>query len=115
MFPGPAYAQKDWAAIIDERADSASGVPFLVQEFVTPFKTPSIPMRGNSGDEVAPVQSYNNLTGMYLIDGKLAGIFTRIGPHPLILGRMGGLTAPSFWVDCDSPFMTEGQKGTQNE
>ena len=115
VFPGPAYSQEEWASIIDERADSASGVPFLVQEFVTPFKTPSIPMRGNPGDEVAPVQSYNNLTGMYLIDGKLAGIFSRIGPHPLILGRMGGLTAPSFWVDCDSPFTAEGQKGTQNE
>ncbi len=107
VFPGPAYTQEEWAALVEAHVDGASGIPFLAQEFVTPFKTPSFAMRGNEGDETAPVQYNNNLTGCYLMDGKLAGIFSRIGPHPLILGRMGGLTAPSFWVDCSSPFTKE--------
>ena len=106
VFPGPSFAgaPDTWVRIIDERVDARTGVPFLVQEFITPYKTPSIPMRGEPGDETAPVQMNNNLTGLYLIDGQLAGIFSRLGPKPLILGREGGLTAPSFWVDCASPF-----------
>ena len=112
VFPGPSYSPEEWARIIDERADSRTGVPFLVQEFIAPYKTPSIAMRGNPGDETAPVQMNNNLTGMYLIDGRLSGIFSRLGPKALILGREGGLTAPSFWVDCESPF-TAGQQQTR--
>ena len=108
VYPGPAYEAGEWARIVHAHADGASGAPFLVQEWCTPYKTPAIPLRGDEIDYTRAPEPYNNLQGLYLIDGKLAGVFTRLGPKPLILGRMGGLTAPSFWVDCDSPFVPGG-------
>ena len=104
VYPGPAFGKEEWAAIVAAHADGASGAPFLVQEWCTPYKTPAIPLRGDEDDYTREPAPYNNLQGLYLMDGELAGIFTRLGPRPLILGRHGGLTAPSFWVDCDSPF-----------
>lgn len=108
VYPGPAYDSDEWAAIVNSHVDGAAGAPFLVQEWCTPYKTPAIPLRGDEPDYTRPPADYNNLQGLYLIDGQLAGVFTRLGPKPLILGRMGGLTAPSFWVDCDSPFIPGG-------
>ena len=108
VYPGPAYDDVEWSAIVQSHADGAAGIPFLVQEWCKPFKTPAIPLRGDEPDYTRPPAGYNNLQGLYLIDGRLAGVFTRLGPKPLILGRMGGLTAPSFWVDCDSPFKEGG-------
>ena len=108
VYPGPAYDADEWASIVQSHADGAAGAPFLVQEWCTPYKTPAIPLRGDEADYTRPPACYNNLQGLYLIDGRLAGVFTRLGPRPLILGRMGGLTAPSFWVDCATPFTAGG-------
>ena len=110
VLPGPAYTDEEWAAIVDAHVDGKAGAPFLVQEWCTPYKTPAIPLRGDEADYTRAPEGYNNLQGLYLIDGRLAGVFTRLGPRPLILGREGGLTAPSFWVDCETPFVEGGTR-----
>lgn len=101
VFAGPDYAgcPQEWARIVDEHCRDRVSKPYLVQEFVVPWKSPAIPLRGEPGDLTSPVQQFNNLSGFYVIDGRFAGVFSRLGPEPIILGSHGGVTAPSLWVD----------------
>lgn len=101
VFAGPDYADRpqEWERIVRERCRGRVAKPYLVQEFVTPWKSPAIPLRGEPTDLTSPVQRFNNLSGFYVIDGRFAGVFSRLGPEPIILGSHGGVTAPSLWVD----------------
>ena len=96
--------QREWDRLVDRYADGAAGVPFLVQEFVTPFKTEVLPpdagILSESAQEAAQVrpQMWNNLSGLYLYNGKFQGVFSRQGPRPIITGNM---TAATLWVDRD--------------
>lgn len=101
VYAGPDYAAdpEGWATVVRAHERSRVEKPYLVQEFVTPWKSPAVALRGEEADLDAPVQLYNNLSGLYVIDGWFAGVFSRLGPEPIILGSHGGLTAASLWVD----------------
>ena len=103
VIPGPDHEDDpgEWATIIDAHVDGRAGAPFLVQRFCHPYRTPAMPFYNREEDFTAPARSYNNLEGLYLIDGEFAGVFCRLGPEALILGRHGGVTAPSLFVDID--------------
>ncbi len=100
VFAGPDYTISEWSRIIDQHANGASGRPYLVQQFCQPFRTEALPFYGNEKDYTASPRMMNNLTGLYLCDGQLGGIYSRQGPEPIILGEYGGLTPATFWVDC---------------
>lgn len=102
VFLGCMQDQGTWEQLVDRYANGASGVPFLLQEFVTPFKTEVLPPDAGIMDEsdeqascVCP-QLWNNLSGLYLYNGEFVGVFSRQGPRPIITGNM---TAASLWVD----------------
>ena len=102
VFLGCMQDQQTWEALVDRYADGASGVSFLLQEFVTPFKTEALPPDAGilEADEaqaalVCP-QLWNNLSGLYLYNGEFVGVFSRQGPRPIITGNM---TAATLWVD----------------
>ncbi len=102
VFLGCMQDQKTWEALVDRFADGASGVPFLLQEFVTLFKTEVLPPDAGilEADEAHPPrvcpQLWNNLSGLYLYNGEFVGVFSRQGPRPIITGNM---TAATLWVD----------------
>lgn len=91
-----------WSSIIDACADEAAGRPFVAQRFQTPFRTPAVPLCTDTGEDAAPRQ-YANLSGLYAYGGHFAGTFSRLGPRHIVSGRLEGLTAATFWVDCDRP------------
>ena len=97
---GPDYTPEEWAKIVDERADGAKGLPYIVQEFCMPYKTDTIPFYGDD-DYDEPVKSYNNLSGLYVMNGKFVGVFSRLGPEAIILGVHGGVTAPTLFITED--------------
>ncbi len=101
VFAGPDYARDSaaWEAVVRSHVRERVEKPYLVQEFVTPWKSPAVALRGEPGDTTAPVEPFNNLSGLYVIDGRFSGVFSRLGPQPIILGSHGGLTAASLWVD----------------
>lgn len=102
VYLGCMQSQGKWDRLVDRYADGAAGVPFLVQEFVTPFKTEVLPpdagILSESAREAAPIAPamWNNLSGLYLYNGKFQGVFSRQGPRPIITGNM---TAATLWVD----------------
>lgn len=100
VYVGAAVEQGRWNELVDRFANEAAGIPFLAQTYQVPYRTLTVPLYGKPADEDGPAQEYNNLSGLYLYDGKFAGVFSRLGPSPLISGKAGGITAPTIWVDC---------------
>ena len=104
VYSGMACSQEEWNALIDTFANGASGAPFIVQTYVTPYKTRTLPPDTTIEDYTLPVSSegsmYNNLSGLYLYNGTYQGIFSRLGPHPTISKDNEGITAATIHV-CD--------------
>lgn len=99
VHAGRDHTAEEWAELIDSHADGRSGAPFLVQRFCVPFQTPTLPFYDREEDYTASARMYYNLSGLYLHDGKFAGVFSRQGPGNIILGKFGGVTAVSTWVE----------------
>ncbi len=107
VFAGCEVTQERWGELIDQYANGRAGYPFIVQRFLTPYQTETLPPDTdieNISD--AEVQSnpvlYNNLSGLYLFDGVFQGVFNRMGPHPTIYKENEGMTAATIWVDVQS-------------
>lgn len=107
VYAGCYLSQEEWEGVLSRFANGASGRPFIVQRYLTPFKTETLPPDEGIG-ELADAQvscqtaSYNNLNGLYLFDGEFAGVFSRLGPLPTISKDMQGMTAATIWVDLDA-------------
>lgn len=89
----------EWERIVGHCASQPDGQTFLAQRFCEPFPTPAIPLYGNEEDYQRPPMLFKNLSGLFVYSGRLTGVFSRQGPQNIILGKKGGVTAPSIWVD----------------
>lgn len=105
VYAGCEVEQEQWERLIDDFANGKAGYPFIVQRYVTPFKTLTLPpdtgILDAPDDDVRrePVP-YNNLNGLYLYNGRFQGVFSRLGPLPTISKENQGMTAATIWVDA---------------
>ncbi|MDO4183141.1 MAG: carboxylate--amine ligase [Coriobacteriia bacterium] len=103
VYAGCAVSQDEWESLVDGFADSKAGFPFIVQAYITPFKTwtlePDKGIEDLSDEEVAcEPKLYNNLNGLYLYNGTFQGVFSRLGPLPTISKDKKGITQATIWV-----------------
>lgn len=106
VYAGCSTSQEEWEELVDRFANGRTGFPFIVQRYIRPFKTETLPPDKDidrlSDDEVSRTpQLYNNLNGLYIYDGTFVGVFSRLGPQPTISKKMEGITAATIWVDLD--------------
>lgn len=106
VFAGKMHTPDEWNALIDHYANGKAGAPFLVQTYLNPFKTdllePCLDLSAlEDADAPRDVVPYNNMSGLYLFNGRFSGVFSRLGPKPIISEPMGDLTSATLWVDCD--------------
>ena len=104
VYAGCYVSQEEWEGLIDKFANGRAGFPFIVQRYIHPFKTETLPPDTGidqlADDEVSDAPKlYNNLNGLYLYDGVFQGVFSRLGPLPTISKDMQGMTAATIWVD----------------
>ena len=99
VFAGSNYTDEQWVEIVDAHVDSKAGAPFLVQRYCTPFKTLAIPLYGTEADATVEPSPYNNMEGLYIYNGRFTGVFSRLGPEPVICKKTHGITAATIWVD----------------
>ena len=111
VYAGCAQTQQRWEELVDQFANGAAGHPFVVQSYITPFKTLTLPPESTADLEAGKTEAipelYNNLNGLYLYNGQFMGVFSRLGPLPTISKDMKGITAATIWVDCGSIFAPE--------
>lgn len=106
VYAGCEVEQGTWDHLIDEFANERAGYPFIVQRYIKPFKTDTLPpdegIEERTDDEVSSTPArYNNLNGLYLYNGVFQGVFSRLGPLPTISKENQGMTAATLWVDVD--------------
>lgn len=106
VYAGKMHTQDEWEAIVERFANGAAGAPFLVQTYLTPFQTPflqpdaTLLAKDDSDIDCATVPM-NNMSGLYLFNGKFSGVFTRMGEAPIISEGAGSRhSAATIWVDC---------------
>ncbi len=104
VYAGESVTQEEWERLIDRFANGRAGHPFIVQRYIRPFKTETLPP--DTGIDALPddevpfdPRPYNNLNGLYLYDGEFMGVFSRLGPQPTISKDKQGMTAATIWVD----------------
>lgn len=107
VYAGLEQTEDEWRELIDRFANDRAGYPFIVQRYIRPFRTKTLPP--DTGIDQLPDGAikwdpvmYNNLNGLYIYDGHFQGVFSRMGPYPTISKQNGGMTAASIWVDCDT-------------
>ena len=76
IYPGRLLSEEEWKARLDAHADT----DYILQEFVTPFRTENIYF----GSSQPQWQSFSNMTGVYLYGGRVAGIYSRASVTPII-------------------------------
>ncbi|MCU7585509.1 circularly permuted type 2 ATP-grasp protein [Adlercreutzia muris] len=106
VYAGCEVSQQEWERVIDEFANGRAGYPFIVQRYIRPFKTDTLPpdagiLDAPDGAVASEPVPYNNLNGLYLYNGRFQGVFSRLGPHPTISKTNEGMTAATIWVDCE--------------
>lgn len=103
VFAGIGQTQEAWDALITRFANDASGAPFLVQRYIKPYQTLTLPpdatILTTPADHVATnPQWYNNLQGLYVYNGVFTGVFSRLGPQATISKDCEGMTAATIHV-----------------
>ena len=100
VHDGQSMTQQQWETLIQRVANNASGHPFIVQTYLTPYQTLTLPPDTHLEDSNVSSDGvwYNNLSGLYLYNGHFQGIFSRLGPHPTISKENEGITAATIHV-----------------
>lgn len=70
VFSGRNHSKEEWERIIEKK----EGTGYLLQEFVVPYTSYNIDF--HKGKKVQ-MQKYSNLTGLYVYNGKFAGVYSR--------------------------------------
>ena len=99
--PEDSYASKGVYAGVEGMSDHAwkeevlSNVDnhYLLQEYCTPYATWNIDI---THDENAKYKKYSNITGMYVYNGKLAGLYSRIAKNSIISTQYSEMSLPTI-------------------
>lgn len=98
--PKDSYAAKGvWAGVdLDEdkwikEVKACTNQDYIAQEYITPYKTENIDLV--NFDEY---MMYSNLTGLYVYNGKFAGIYSRMSDSGIISTQYNEKTVPTLFI-----------------
>lgn len=83
VYAGKDITASQWRRLLRENMNT----DYLVQRYQTPYITENFDFSQSS-----PVRQYNNITGLYIYNGKLAGFLARGGQQGVISSLHGGRT-----------------------
>lgn len=76
IYAGMHVSEKEWETLVRKHQDSN----YIMQQFVMPYRTANIDFhKENPG-----IRLYSNLTGLYVYNGKFAGVYSRQSDHEII-------------------------------
>ena len=84
--------KEKWCHFIAEHA----GTGYLLQEYVTPFKTENIDL---VWDKNADFRWFSNITGMFVYNGRLQGLYSRIANNGVISTQYSEMTLATMLAE----------------
>jgi len=102
VFAGVDHDDDAWEKAVNDCADSN----YLLQKFCTPYKTENLDFNGSARPNFI---FYNNITGLFVYNGKFSGIYSRAGLTGTISTYKRGLTLASM-LGVPSTSATRNQK-----
>ena len=95
VYPGVDFDAGQWRELVEGNLDAG----YIVQEYYRPPEVPLVKTRldAQTGDPCR-VESWQSMPGVYLYNGKVRGLYCRLGQEGVIALDHGGLCAPSFMV-----------------
>lgn len=90
IFDGKKYSSKEWKDILEQHKNK----DYLLQEYVTPYKSYNIDCK----KEQPEFKQYSNLTGLYLYNGKFAGVYSRQSVKEIISTDYDENDIGSLWM-----------------
>ncbi|MCL2203915.1 MAG: hypothetical protein FWB88_08250 [Defluviitaleaceae bacterium] len=94
VYVGLDMDEAEWRKAVSEATDTG----YILQRFCPPYKTYNLNF--NQSDR-PDFELYNNITGMFIYNGKLQGLYSRIGKMGKISAPTGVLTVAS--LACNTP------------
>ena len=91
VFAGVSYTSSQWEELVKEHREES----YILQEFHNPYRSLNIDLFNN---HEADFEEYSNLTGLYVYNGKLKGIYSRASEGKLISSQHGERTIPTVLV-----------------
>ncbi|MCL1883337.1 MAG: glutathionylspermidine synthase family protein [Defluviitaleaceae bacterium] len=92
VFVGVDMSAEEWEKAVTNATDTC----YLLQRFCTPYKSENLDFNSTPQPKF---ELYNNLTGLFVYNGKLAGLYSRAGQMGMISSGMRGLTLASVVED----------------
>jgi hypothetical protein len=90
VYAGRDFSAEQWK----EKLLECHGKDYLIQEYYTPNKSDLVEFVEGK----LKISKFNNITGMYMYNEKLYGLYSRIGKNPIISGLHDCYTLPTFIV-----------------
>ncbi|WP_432401998.1 glutathionylspermidine synthase family protein [Wukongibacter sp. M2B1] len=90
VYAGRDFSSKEWK----KRLEECSGRDYLIQEYYTPAQSDLVEF--NEGKLM--INKFNNITGIYMYNEKLYGLYSRVGENAIISGLHDCYTLPTFLV-----------------
>ncbi len=88
--------EQEWLAYVEEAMDKA----YILQEFCTPYKLVNVEWNPDE-PECCNWRKTSNLTGMFVYNGKLKGLYSRISYDEMISTQYNEMTLPTMVVESD--------------
>ncbi len=91
VFAGCDCSEDEWAAHIYEYADTG----YIYQEYCPPYRTENISfIDGTDG-----FASYTNMSGLFVYNGRFAGVYSRLSTGGIISSQYNERSVPTFFTD----------------
>lgn len=91
IFDGKKYSEKEWKNILEQHKNKK----YLLQEYVIPYKSYNIDCK-----KAQPkFKKYSNLLGLYLYNGKFAGVYARQSEKEIISTDYDENDIGSLWAE----------------
>lgn len=93
VFAGvEAKTDEEWSTFIKKHADT----DYLMQEYIHPHETENIDLLW---DENAGFAKYSNITGLFIYNSRLCGLYSRVSKTGIISTQYSEMTLPTILVE----------------
>lgn len=94
IYAGVELPQKIW----EQEVDRQIGTDCIVQDYVPHYQTLNIDLLGDEG-----FRNYGNLTGLYIYNGKFAGVYSRLSASGIVSTQYNEKMVPTFFEEEEEP------------